>query len=191
MVILDDSYRFTTRYFVDFIVCISVLCEHCSSNAIEFDFMNGYYIDHYVIGMLWEILKNFSLEDRHKFLKQIRYHSFTKAFQSLIRWMRYVVYNIRAFGVKQAEVKIGLRVLTRPVADELPTVYRTLGTKLKWKSKLILENFLYESVKEAEKAIKEQLRELRCNAKKALLLQSKVTVPRQKQHAQGQRSQRE
>ncbi|GJS93180.1 ribonuclease H-like domain-containing protein [Tanacetum coccineum] len=31
--------------------------------------MMDYLYEHYVIGMLWEILKNFSLEDRHKFLK--------------------------------------------------------------------------------------------------------------------------
>ncbi|PWA86437.1 hypothetical protein CTI12_AA063000 [Artemisia annua] len=43
---------------------------------------------------------------------------------------------------------------------------KVIGTKLKWMSKLILENFVYESVKEEEKAIKEKLRELRCNAKK-------------------------
>ena len=42
------------------------------------------------------------------------------------------------------QVKIGLRVLTRPVADELPTVYRTLGENY---NERVLPSIIHETLK--------------------------------------------
>lgn len=42
------------------------------------------------------------------------------------------------------QVKIGLRVLTRPVADELPAVYRTLGENY---NERVLPSIIHETLK--------------------------------------------
>ena len=42
------------------------------------------------------------------------------------------------------QVKIGLRVLTRPVADQLPTVYRTLGENY---NERVLPSIIHETLK--------------------------------------------
>jgi regulator of protease activity HflC (stomatin/prohibitin superfamily) len=41
-------------------------------------------------------------------------------------------------------VKIGLRVLTRPVADQLPTIYRTLGENY---NERVLPSIIHETLK--------------------------------------------
>lgn len=43
-----------------------------------------------------------------------------------------------------AQVKIGLRVLTRPLADQLPTVYRTLGENY---NERVLPSIIHETLK--------------------------------------------
>lgn len=42
------------------------------------------------------------------------------------------------------QVKIGLRVLTRPVPDQLPTVYRTLGENY---NERVLPSIIHETLK--------------------------------------------
>jgi prohibitin 2 len=42
------------------------------------------------------------------------------------------------------QVKIGLRVLTRPVSDTLPTIYRTLGTNY---NERVLPSIIHETLK--------------------------------------------
>ena len=42
------------------------------------------------------------------------------------------------------QVKIGLRVLTRPVADQLPTIYRTLGENY---NERVLPSIIHETLK--------------------------------------------
>lgn len=42
------------------------------------------------------------------------------------------------------QVKIGLRVLTRPMADQLPEVYRTLGENY---SERVLPSIIHETLK--------------------------------------------
>lgn len=42
------------------------------------------------------------------------------------------------------QVRIGLRVLTRPVADQLPTVYRTLGENY---NDRVLPSIIHETLK--------------------------------------------
>ncbi|CAH1419310.1 unnamed protein product [Lactuca virosa] len=55
---------------------------------------------------------------------------------------RAIVFN-RIVGVKD-KVKIGLRVLTRPVADELPSVYRSLGENY---NERVLPSIIHETLK--------------------------------------------
>lgn len=43
-----------------------------------------------------------------------------------------------------AQVKIGLRVLTRPVPDQLPTIYRTLGENY---NERVLPSIIHETLK--------------------------------------------
>lgn len=47
------------------------------------------------------------------------------------------------FGVS-LQVKIALRVLTRPVPDQLPTVYRTLGENY---NERVLPSIIHETLK--------------------------------------------
>ena len=42
------------------------------------------------------------------------------------------------------QVKIGLRVLTRPIPDQLPTVYRTLGENY---NERVLPSIVHETLK--------------------------------------------
>ena len=42
------------------------------------------------------------------------------------------------------QVKIGLRVLTRPEADQLPTIYRTLGENF---NERVLPSIIHETLK--------------------------------------------
>lgn len=46
--------------------------------------------------------------------------------------------------VGSLKVKIGLRVLTRPVADELPSVYRSLGENY---NERVLPSIIHETLK--------------------------------------------
>ncbi|XP_076900722.1 prohibitin-1, mitochondrial-like [Bidens hawaiensis] len=72
----------------------------------------------------------------------------------MIPWFeRPVIYDVRArphlvestSGSRDLQmVKIGLRVLTRPVADELPTVYRTLGENY---NERVLPSIIHETLK--------------------------------------------
>ncbi|KVH97564.1 Band 7 protein [Cynara cardunculus var. scolymus] len=60
----------------------------------------------------------------------------------MIPWFeRPIIYDVRA---RPHLVKIGLRVLTRPVADELPTVYRTLGENY---NERVLPSIIHETLK--------------------------------------------
>jgi len=72
----------------------------------------------------------------------------------MLPWFeRPVIYDVRArphlvestSGSRDLQmVKIGLRVLTRPVADELPTVYRTLGENY---NERVLPSIIHETLK--------------------------------------------
>ncbi|KAH7533152.1 hypothetical protein FEM48_Zijuj04G0100000 [Ziziphus jujuba var. spinosa] len=72
----------------------------------------------------------------------------------MIPWFeRPVIYDVRArphlvestSGSRDLQmVKIGLRVLTRPVADQLPTVYRTLGENF---NERVLPSIIHETLK--------------------------------------------
>ncbi|KAL7148195.1 hypothetical protein ABFS83_06G161900 [Erythranthe nasuta] len=72
----------------------------------------------------------------------------------ILPWFeRPVIYDVRArphlvestSGSRDLQmVKIGLRVLTRPVADELPTVYRTLGQNY---NERVLPSIIHETLK--------------------------------------------
>lgn len=72
----------------------------------------------------------------------------------MIPWFeRPVIYDVRArphlvestSGSRDLQmVKIGLRVLTRPVADELPAVYRTLGENY---NERVLPSIIHETLK--------------------------------------------
>ncbi|GKD09164.1 prohibitin-1, mitochondrial, partial [Tanacetum coccineum] len=72
----------------------------------------------------------------------------------MIPWFeRPIIYDVRArphlvestSGSRDLQmVKIGLRVLTRPVADELPTVYRTLGENY---NERVLPSIIHETLK--------------------------------------------
>ncbi|KAF3444057.1 hypothetical protein FNV43_RR13747 [Rhamnella rubrinervis] len=72
----------------------------------------------------------------------------------MIPWFeRPVIYDVRArphlvestSGSRDLQmVKIGLRVLTRPVADQLPTVYRTLGENY---NDRVLPSIIHETLK--------------------------------------------
>ncbi|KAJ0052807.1 hypothetical protein Pint_02341 [Pistacia integerrima] len=72
----------------------------------------------------------------------------------MIPWFeRPVIYDVRArphlvestSGSRDLQmVKIGLRVLTRPVADQLPTVYRTLGENY---NERVLPSIIHETLK--------------------------------------------
>ncbi|XP_047337902.1 prohibitin-1, mitochondrial-like [Impatiens glandulifera] len=72
----------------------------------------------------------------------------------MIPWFeRPVIYDVRArphlvestSGSRDLQmVKIGLRVLTRPVADELPTIYRTLGENF---NERVLPSIIHETLK--------------------------------------------
>ncbi|XP_062105914.1 prohibitin-1, mitochondrial [Humulus lupulus] len=72
----------------------------------------------------------------------------------IIPWFeRPVIYDVRArphlvestSGSRDLQmVKIGLRVLTRPIADQLPTVYRTLGENY---NERVLPSIIHETLK--------------------------------------------
>ncbi|KAL8461182.1 hypothetical protein ACS0TY_031810 [Phlomoides rotata] len=72
----------------------------------------------------------------------------------MIPWFeRPVIYDVRArphlvestSGSRDLQmVKIGLRVLTRPVADQLPTIYRTLGQNY---NERVLPSIIHETLK--------------------------------------------
>ncbi|KAL4183962.1 hypothetical protein AMTRI_Chr11g100970 [Amborella trichopoda] len=72
----------------------------------------------------------------------------------MIPWFeRPIIYDVRArphlvestSGSRDLQmVKIGLRVLTRPVADQLPTIYRTLGENYNEK---VLPSIIHETLK--------------------------------------------
>ncbi|KAF5734877.1 putative prohibitin [Tripterygium wilfordii] len=72
----------------------------------------------------------------------------------IIPWFeRPVIYDVRArphlvestSGSRDLQmVKIGLRVLTRPVADKLPTIYRTLGENY---NERVLPSIIHETLK--------------------------------------------
>ncbi|GAY64899.1 hypothetical protein CUMW_237110 [Citrus unshiu] len=72
----------------------------------------------------------------------------------MIPWFeRPVIYDVRArpnlvestTGSHDLQmVKIGLRVLTRPVADQLPTIYRTLGENY---NERVLPSIIHETLK--------------------------------------------
>ncbi|KAK9904656.1 hypothetical protein M0R45_007996 [Rubus argutus] len=72
----------------------------------------------------------------------------------IIPWFeRPVIYDVRArphlvestSGSRDLQmVKIGLRVLTRPIADQLPTVYRTLGENY---NERVLPSIVHETLK--------------------------------------------
>ncbi|RZC65291.1 hypothetical protein C5167_008979 [Papaver somniferum] len=72
----------------------------------------------------------------------------------MIPWFeRPVIYDVRArphlvesvSGSRDLQmVKIGLRVLTRPVADELPSIYRTLGENY---NERVLPSIIHETLK--------------------------------------------
>ncbi|KAI3988080.1 hypothetical protein MKX01_011869 [Papaver californicum] len=72
----------------------------------------------------------------------------------MVPWFeRPVIYDVRArphlvestSGSRDLQmVKIGLRVLTRPVADELPTIYRTLGENY---NERVLPSIIHETLK--------------------------------------------
>ncbi|ESQ50433.1 hypothetical protein EUTSA_v10002059mg [Eutrema salsugineum] len=72
----------------------------------------------------------------------------------MIPWFeRPIIYDVRArpylvestSGSRDLQmVKIGLRVLTRPMADQLPQVYRTLGEKY---SERVLPSIIHETLK--------------------------------------------
>ncbi|XP_073109279.1 prohibitin-1, mitochondrial isoform X2 [Elaeis guineensis] len=55
---------------------------------------------------------------------------------------RAIVFN-RIQGIKE-KVKIGLRVLTRPLPDQLPTIYRTLGENY---NERVLPSIIHETLK--------------------------------------------
>ena len=48
------------------------------------------------------------------------------------------------FLIFPVQVKIGLRVLTRPVPDQLPTIYRTLGENY---NERVLPSIIHETLK--------------------------------------------
>lgn len=54
----------------------------------------------------------------------------------------YSMYDLYSSFV--AKVKIGLRVLTRPVPDQLPTIYRTLGENY---NERVLPSIIHETLK--------------------------------------------
>lgn len=72
----------------------------------------------------------------------------------MVPWFeRPVIYDVRArpslvestSGSRDLQmVKIGLRVLTRPVADQLPTIYRTLGENY---NERVLPSIIHETLK--------------------------------------------
>ncbi|KAH7685071.1 prohibitin 2 protein [Dioscorea alata] len=72
----------------------------------------------------------------------------------IIPWFeRPIIYDVRArphlvestSGSRDLQmVKIGLRVLTRPVADQLPTIYRTLGENY---NERVLPSIIHETLK--------------------------------------------
>ncbi|OVA11102.1 Prohibitin [Macleaya cordata] len=72
----------------------------------------------------------------------------------MIPWFeRPIIYDVRArphlvestSGSRDLQmVKIGLRVLTRPVADQLPTIYRTLGENY---NERVLPSIIHETLK--------------------------------------------
>ncbi|XP_047323751.1 prohibitin-1, mitochondrial-like [Impatiens glandulifera] len=72
----------------------------------------------------------------------------------MVPWFeRPIIYDVRArphlvestSGSRDLQmVKIGLRVLTRPVADELPTIYRTLGENF---NERVLPSIIHETLK--------------------------------------------
>lgn len=72
----------------------------------------------------------------------------------MIPWFdRPIIFDVRArphvvestSGSRDLQmVKIGLRVLTRPVADTLPTIYRTLGTNF---NERVLPSIIHETLK--------------------------------------------
>lgn len=51
---------------------------------------------------------------------------------------------LKMFHTVAEQVKIGLRVLTRPVADQLPTIYRTLGENY---NERVLPSIIHETLK--------------------------------------------
>ncbi|CAA0808633.1 Prohibitin-2- mitochondrial [Striga hermonthica] len=60
----------------------------------------------------------------------------------MLPWFeRPVIYDVRA---RPHLVKIGLRVLTRPVPDQLPTIYRTLGENY---NERVLPSIIHETLK--------------------------------------------
>ncbi|EYU32446.1 hypothetical protein MIMGU_mgv1a018532mg [Erythranthe guttata] len=84
----------------------------------------------------------------------------------MIPWFeRPVVYDVRArphlvestSGSRDLQmVKIGLRVLTRPIPDQLPTVYRTLGENY---NERVLPSIIHETLKNVSREIRKLLTE--------------------------------
>ncbi|KAH7442989.1 hypothetical protein KP509_02G011500 [Ceratopteris richardii] len=87
-------------------------------------------------------------------IEGIREKVYPEGTHLMIPWFdRPIIYDVRArphvvestSGSRDLQmVKIGLRVLTRPMADSLPTIYRTLGTNY---NERVLPSIIHETLK--------------------------------------------
>ncbi|MCO5584107.1 hypothetical protein L7F22_038030 [Adiantum nelumboides] len=87
-------------------------------------------------------------------IEGIRDKVYSEGTHFMIPWFdRPIIYDVRArphvvestSGSRDLQmVKIGLRVLTRPIAETLPTIYRTLGTNY---SERVLPSIIHETLK--------------------------------------------